>query len=212
MAVLSDYIAGVRRLLHDPNAQYWSQADLTAYVNEARRRICNDTKCLRQIVTGIALTPGTEAYTIATTVPAVGARVVDVMGINLYFGTLRYALIYQPFVRFNAMVRQWQSYQQRPTMFSRLSQTIVYFGPTPDQAYITDWDVAIEPADLASDGDTDGIPPPYTDPVKYWAAYLAKFQEQAMGEANIFKQEYIQQLRMAARSAMTRVIPDPYAG
>jgi hypothetical protein len=49
MATLSTYIAEVRRLLHDANANFWTDADLTTYINEARARVVRDTGCLRTL-------------------------------------------------------------------------------------------------------------------------------------------------------------------
>ncbi|NDD54961.1 hypothetical protein EBZ39_14055, partial [bacterium] len=49
MATLSGYITEVRRLLHDANGNFWSNQDLTAYINSARERTVRDTGCLRYI-------------------------------------------------------------------------------------------------------------------------------------------------------------------
>ena len=49
MATLSGYITEVRRLLHDAAGNFWSDSDLTAYINAARERIVRDTGCLRYI-------------------------------------------------------------------------------------------------------------------------------------------------------------------
>ena len=86
--VLSQYITQVQRLLHDTNAQYWSTAELTDYINEARNRVCKDTRCLRQQATNISLNYNQEQYplsSIQSQLPTAltGYTVVDVMGINL---------------------------------------------------------------------------------------------------------------------------------
>ena len=49
MATLSGYITEVRRLLHDAAGNFWSDSDLTAYINDARERVVRDTGCLRYI-------------------------------------------------------------------------------------------------------------------------------------------------------------------
>ena len=41
--------------------------------------------------------------------------------------------------------------------------------------------------------------------------YLAKFREQAMGEAEIFKKMYHEQTFVETKAYTVRVIPDPYA-
>ena len=49
MATLSSYITEVQRLLHDANSVFWSTAELTDYINDARERVVRDTGCLRTI-------------------------------------------------------------------------------------------------------------------------------------------------------------------
>lgn len=46
---LSGYITQVRRLLHDANANFYTNDQLTDYINGARERIVRDTGCLRTI-------------------------------------------------------------------------------------------------------------------------------------------------------------------
>lgn len=55
MATLSSYITECRRLLHDANANFWDDAELTDYINDARERVVRDTGALRTIQ--IASTP-----------------------------------------------------------------------------------------------------------------------------------------------------------
>jgi hypothetical protein len=87
---LSTYITQVRRLLHDLNGQYWSDSELTDYINDARNRVCKDTRCLRQqIVNFVTLTQGTEQYQLASLpMPSylTGYTIIDVMGINILWG------------------------------------------------------------------------------------------------------------------------------
>ena len=55
MATLSSYITEVRRLLHDANGVFWSDSELTDYINSALERVVRDTGCLRTLLT--AYTP-----------------------------------------------------------------------------------------------------------------------------------------------------------
>ena len=63
MATLSSYITDVRRLLHDANANFWTNQELTDYINEARERVVRDTGCLRTLqISNTPLAPdGTAA-------------------------------------------------------------------------------------------------------------------------------------------------------
>lgn len=50
MATLNTYITEVQRLLHDANGNFFTQSQLTDYINSARERTVRDTGCLREIV------------------------------------------------------------------------------------------------------------------------------------------------------------------
>jgi hypothetical protein len=49
MATLYGYITEVRRLLHDANGNFYSDPELTDYINGARERVARDTGCLRKL-------------------------------------------------------------------------------------------------------------------------------------------------------------------
>jgi hypothetical protein len=58
MATLSSYITEVRRLLHDANGNFYSDSELTDYINSGRERVVRDTGCLRTIqITQTPLAP-----------------------------------------------------------------------------------------------------------------------------------------------------------
>lgn len=58
MATLASYITECRRLLHDANANFYSDSELTDYINNARERVVRDTGCLRTLqVTQTPMTP-----------------------------------------------------------------------------------------------------------------------------------------------------------
>lgn len=210
MGALTTYTKQVQRLLHDTSGNFWKQPELTDYINEARNRVAQDSKCLRQLVTSIALTANVDNYVPQTLLGSVGASLIDVMGITLYWGTQRVKLDYYPFTKFDAMFRPYQNYYQRPVAFSRMGGSLVWLGPNPDQAYVTDWDVAVIPDPLVDDTTVDELPIPFQEPVQYYAAFKAKWKEQAQGEAAIFMQQYSAMLKMCYRGFMTRVITNPY--
>jgi hypothetical protein len=63
MATLNSYITDVRRLLHDANGNFWSNDEITDYVNDGRERVVRDTGCLRTLqISATPLAPdGTPA-------------------------------------------------------------------------------------------------------------------------------------------------------
>jgi hypothetical protein len=302
MATLSTYITDVRRLLHDANGNFYSDQQLTDYINSARERAVRDTGCLREIivtqtpcqvaptatiggvtpayptawVANTAVTvntfvfsnifiyqyttagtsgstappypgnntnnysnyPPTTAFADGTAQltyvgncenisyaalsnlvgtsplsPSSGNTVLDILNMNLYWGNTRVPLDYLSWTDFNSRLRFWQNYIGRPLAFSIYGQQQVYLGPVPDQVYQIEVDCVVLPnaLTLAASGVTDAINDPYSTVVKFYAAYLAKFYEQSFGEAEIFKQQYTQQISSVINSVFTRRIPSAYS-
>jgi len=286
---LSGYITEVRRLLHDANANFYTDQQLTDYINAARNRLVRDTGCLRTIqviqapappattinsVTATnpvtwqastAYTAGqflfsniftyqvTTAGTTGTTAPPYplsssssynnyppsteffngtcgltyvgnveqipfstlpqGQQTLDILNINLYWGNSRVPLDYLAWTDFNARLRFWQNYIGRPCAFSVYGQNTIYIGPIPDQIYQIEIDTVILPTDLVLTTPTvaDSIQDPYTSPVQFYAAYLAKYYEQSFGEAEIYKQEYSKQAISVLNTVFNRRIPSAYS-
>lgn len=58
---LDSYITATRRLLHDASAKYFTDSELTTYINSARQRIGLDTGCINGLVS-FQLSQSQEAY------------------------------------------------------------------------------------------------------------------------------------------------------
>lgn len=302
MATLSSYITDVRRLLHDANANFYTDQQLTDYINSARERVTRDTGALREIVvaqTPCQVAPGstinnatpanptiwvantavtlntfvfsnifiyqyTTAGTSGSTAPAYpasgtnnysnyppttafadgtaqltyvgncenisyaaltqlmgssplspssGNTVLDIVNINLYWGNTRVPMDYLPWSDFNARLRFWQNYIGRPLAYSIYGQQQIYLGPVPDQTYQIEIDCVVLPNELnlSTSTATDVLNDPYTKPVQFYAAYLAKFYEQSFGESEIYKQEYQKQINSVLNSVFTRRLPSAYS-
>lgn len=209
---LTAYQTQCQRFLHDTNAAMWPVTELTDYINEARNRICADTYCLRQVVTGLSTVAGTELYSVASIPVAAGYTPINVMNIDLYYGNMRVALDYYPFRQFNVRYRAWKSFTSRPLAFTRMGANYFYLGPTPDQVYSIDINCSVIPPPLTSDATAEPMPEPFTHLIKYWACYLAKFKEQSYKEAEMFKAEYIAERRNVATVWMSGVVPSLYGG
>lgn len=212
MTVLSTYQTQVSRLLHDISFQYWPQTEITDYINESRNRVASDTKCLRTLIgqstgTPIYLTQGQDFYNAQTLLTP---NLVDVLGVSLWWGQQRIKLSQFSYTRFDAAFRTYATYQGRPVAFARMGATNLVIGPPPDQAYSCDFDIAIVPAPLVTDATVEQIPVPFQEPVQYYAAYKAKWKEQAQGEALIFLKQYTQMLQWCVKNYMTRIIPNAY--
>ena len=302
MATLSSYITQVRRLLHDANGNFYTDSQLTDYINSARERVVRDTGALREVVvtqvpcqvapgaTIGGITPSYPSAWVADTAvsantfmfsniyiyqyitggvsgstpppypqsntgnannyppstafadgtatiqyvgncenisyaaltqlmgssplsPSSGATVLDVININLYWGNTRVPMDYLAWSDFNARLRFWQNYIGRPLAFSIYGQGQVYVGPVPDQIYQMEIDCVVLPLPLSINAPTvvDTINDPYTSPVQFYAAYLAKYYEQSYGESEIYKQEYVKHTGSVLNSVFTRRIPSVYS-
>ena len=141
-----------------------------------------------------------------------GINTLDVLNINLYWGNSRIPLRYMPWTQFNAQLRYWQNYIGRPIAFSIYGQGQIYVSPVPDQVYPIEIDTVLLPTPLYTGTTADTIVAPYTTPVKFYAAYLAKYYEQSYGESEIYKQEYLKHIQSVLATTFTRRIPDPYDG
>ena len=140
-------------------------------------------------------------------------QILDVLNVTIYWGNSRIPLRYLPFSNFNAQLRYWQNYIGRPVCFSVYGQQQIYIGPVPDQSYLMEVDTVILPLPLSQNtpNAVDPINDPFTQPVAFYAAYKAKYKEQSYGEAEIYQQQYKQQVQAALNSSFTRRIPDPYS-
>jgi hypothetical protein len=204
---LSDYITECRRMLHDANGNFYTDSELTDYINAARVRLVRDTGCLRTYQTSSV---AANQEIIPTASLPNGVSTLDVLTLNLIWGNTRIALQYLPWTDFNARLRYYQNYIGRPIAFSMYGQTSIYLGPVPDQTYVIELDTVVLPAPLTPLSPTETIPDPYTSPVAYYACHKAKYKEQAYGESEIFNQEYIKQVKAVLASVFTRRITTPY--
>ena len=205
--VLSDYITECRRLLHDANGNFYSDSELTDYINDGRSRLVRDTGCLRTYQTSSV--SANQEIILTSTLPS-GTNTLDIINLNLIWGNTRISLQYLAFTDFNARLRYYQNYIGRPIAYTMYGQTSIYLGPVPDQTYSIELDTVVLPTNLSTSSPTETIPSPYTSPVAFYACYKAKHKEQAYGESEIFKQEYTGQVRAVLSSVFTRRITTPY--
>jgi hypothetical protein len=139
----------------------------------------------------------------------------DILGVHLLWGTERYTLQWYPFRNFSAWYRPYTAatYQRQPVAWAVYGDNSIFLGPTPDQSYAIEFDTIVLPTPIAT-GDTttvDPIPPMVQDPIKFYAAYLAKNNAQSYGEAENFLGQYRRRLTEVT-SVYTGRIPDVYQG
>ena len=125
--------------------------------------------------------------------------------------TSRYALYYRPFRYFNAWIRYNQSNTGPPVMFSVYAYTSVYVRRVPDQPYVAEFDTVVLPNALAGAvGEVEQIPYIFSDPVQYYACYLAKMKFQQQKSADEYMQRYKQSASAVLASVMTKRTASEY--
>jgi hypothetical protein len=204
---LADYLDELRDLLHDPDDRFWSATQKGKYINRARRQRDEDTAIQRSTIP-FTLTTGTGTYTFAT----VGnGSIIDVISIILIFGQTRVLLDNVSLTELNQFYRTSTTFNGWTAGWARQGAATVIFGPTPSTAFATEWDCVVFGAPLVSLTDVDQVPYPYTKPVAFYAAYLAKMNERQRDEASDFMEDY---MRLANESTGSRAprIPNNYSG
>jgi hypothetical protein len=205
LGALDTYNLRTRRLLSDPNKNYWQDPELNDAINQARVRVAADTKCLRQLITGVPLVATQELYNIVATVnsgtPAnMGLNVIEIISVTIYWGNLRVKCQNRSFTEQDAKLRIFQNYQTRPGSLAIMGGNIVYLNPTPDQSYVSDWDVVLVPNPLVSSTDPEVLPVVFQGLPQWFAASIAKYGEQSMQESDLFYKKYLTE-RIAASFA-----------
>ncbi len=204
---LADYLDELRDLLHDPDDRFWSATQKGKYINRARRQRDEDTAIQRSTIT-FPLVTGTGTYTFAT----VGnGSIIDVLTITLIFGQTRVVLDNPSLTELNQRYRTSTTFNGWTAGWARQGPQTVIFGPTPSTAFVTEWDCVVFGAPLVSVTDLDQVPYPYTKPVAFYAAYLAKMNERQRDEAMDFMEDYT---RLANESTGSRAprVPNSYSG
>jgi hypothetical protein len=182
--MLFAYQQQLLKLLNDSHQVTLNLYDATIYINDARLQIALAAECIRQPAT-FAMIAGQQAYPFsgmaflaAPTVPAGlgGVANVRMAFMQLITGGLR-----------RIQLRSWEYFQTfylsrsapvpgPPQCSSRLQPGLtgtMWFAPAPDAAYPLQVDAVAYPAPLQFETDPEVLPAPWTDAVKYYAAYLA---------------------------------------
>jgi hypothetical protein len=156
----------------------------------------------------IADSTGTNA---SIKVGAINVYTYDVLNVNIIWGAYRYPLQWRSWSNFSAQMRGYTTLQRQPVMWAVYGNASFFLGPLPDQTYPMELDTIILPTPLADYVTNDPIPAVMQDPVKFYAAYLAKFYDQSYGEAEVFREQY-QRRMVECSAAYTRRVPDIYQG
>ena len=154
--------------------------------------------------------PGGGGATATATASIIRADTLDTLNITVMWGSQRVILNRMAFTQFQATVRSWTGFTQRPCYCANYGQNQWYIGPIPDQFYVSEWDTIMIPHDLVNPTDVSVIQYPFSECVAYYAAHTAKYQEQSYSEAEKFLQIYTAKMLYSRRSVMLRMLPSAY--
>lgn len=198
---LSDYLADLRFILHDPNDNYVSQADKIIQINRAIEQRDLDTGGNRALTT-YTMVAGTDTYTFATLFVTANPKCFDVVNIFLLLNGLRIRLDEVSYTRLNAPMNDgrggWRmntTLRSNPMAYARYGAATIVFGPKPSLAYSLELDCVQYSTQLAATSDVDDLPSPWTKPVPWYAAFLCKVNMRQYDEATRqFWDEYMHQV------------------
>lgn len=281
---LTGYINATRRLLHDAGGKFYSDSDLTTYINSARQRIGLDTGAVVGMVnfylsqgqemypymgaianlgvasagsgytsapaitftggggtgatatasisngtlSGVVITANGTGYTSAPTVVLTGGggstatvtstvmSALDVLSITVNYQNSWITLAYTYFTEFQARARYYRSITGMPALWSQGPPSgfgggkTFYIFQIPSMSYQCDIHAIMTPTPLVDDTTPEPLTYPETDLVAYYAAYLAKYEQQMFEESARFLQIYDELLRRGNAAKYQRRIPNPY--
>lgn len=210
--MLTAYQTALQNLIQTPQnpSLLVTTAQQTTFINAARTRVAGEGECTRDIVT-LPLVIGQQRYPFSsiTGYPA---------GMN---ATLS---VRQAWWGFNQLdIRPWE-YFSAYYLFShnngipaRLAQHhqgelgSLFFDPVPDAIGIENLVVLYivgAPTPLATDGDPEVIPAPWTDAVPFYAAWLAFMNLQRQADADRMMAAYGELMRRSRQEVTPSVLPD----
>lgn len=283
---LTAYINSTRRLLHDSSGKYFTDSELTSYINSARQRIGLDTGSVRGLfnfnlsagqeiypyqgavaaitvvgagnsytaaptvtfsggggsgttasasissgtVSAVTITANGTGYTAAPTVIFTGGTAgvaatatasiltaLDINSITVNYQNSYIMLAYTDFTNFQAKARYYRSITGMPAVWTQGPPIgagggrAFYIFQIPSMNYQCDVDAIVTPVPLATDADPEVMTYPETDLIPYYAAYLAKYQQQMFEESANFLRIYDDLLRRGQAAKFQRRVPNAYA-
>jgi hypothetical protein len=212
--MLFSYLQGTQLLLADKTQIKFNPQDLIGYINTARGQVAGEGQCVRGMTT-LATANGTQSYPFsAITLPSGASAVFNVRMITNLVGAVTTMLTPRPWPWFNYYnIATVAVFDAAPTIWAQLGEGVagtIYLSPIPNAVYSLSLDATLDVSALATDSDLDLIPYPWSDAVRYYAAYLAlaaergKSEQEAAQDMWVTYQEF---MRRARKFATTPLLP-----
>lgn len=237
--MLASYIAEVRSLLNDGNANFFTEPTLVNYINAARRRIAYVSECMRCIPPGVQTVPGQEQYPVSAykaLIQEVMPQAQSILAVNSLAVGLGGKWIQEPSGQWRVAWGSWKPVWRQMvwtkfqadlriyggTFIGQFSDggwwaqygsgpdTVIFLAPIPTMRAPMELDVKCIPQPLLTDDDSEPIPYPWQDAVKYWAATLALLQQQRAQDAQAMATIFNDDLPMCAAVVCPRMVQNAY--
>jgi hypothetical protein len=223
--MLAQYITDTQDLLNDSQGQFFRDAQLTRYINRARRRIAAASGCIRVVPPGTRTHGGQEIYpfrewlsAVQSVEPGVG-HILWVRSLAVSIGIGGWKPLWKriPYTDFAARMRIYNGTFigsiSEPGWYAQLGEGPagrIYLAPIPSQSVPFDVDLTCIPAPLLTDGDPEPIPYPWTDAVPYWTGVLCLLQQQRREDASALAQMFNAEMPLCASVVAPQMIVNPY--
>lgn len=211
--MLTTYQQQVQRLLHDTNAQLYPLADLTVYINEARSQVAADSMSVRGVLT-FSTAASVKSYALSTItngMPSGGSYVLVVRKAARTVAGISTRIDARPWDWFfNYCICTPNPLTGIPTTWSQLGLGgggNLYLYPTPSASETVTVDCVIVPQDLVDDTSPEILSYPWTNAVKFYAAYYAYMNSQRNADADRMYQMYQVFMRAAADQSTPDTLP-----
>lgn len=167
----------------------------------------------------VVTVPNQEVYLlsdIAALVPSQPGldKIIGVQSIAVSWGSLKPTLSFRDWSFFQFYLRSnSMSYQNYPLYWSQYGQGTtgsIYLWPVPNEYSAMEMDCFFDVADLSDAQTADLIPTPWTEPVFYYAAYLAYLNAQRYDDARTMLGEHERLMAQARMTVSPPRTPDPY--
>lgn len=164
----------------------------------------------------VVFTGGTAG--VAATATATILNALDVNSITVNYQNSWQMLGYAPFTNFQARARYYRATTGNPEWWTEGPPAGAgggrawYVFYIPNQSYQCDIDAIVMPNALEDDTTAEQLSYPATDLIPYYAAYLAKYNQQAFDESARFLSIYDELLKRGQSAKYQRRLPNPYLG
>lgn len=179
-------------------------------------------------LSSVTITANGSGYTAAPTVTVSGGggstatvtagimTAFDIMNVTVNYQNSWITLAYTYFTEFQAKARFYRNITGQPAVWTKgpppTSDGVDYFYifQIPSMSFQCDIDAICQPPALVDDNTPETLRFPYTDCVQYYAAYVAKYQQQQFNESANFLRIYDELMRRSTSNKYQRRVPNPY--